>query len=513
MGCFGTEPKPESEQIQKIVESHKAELRKVEQDRDRESVENLFRLYAIMDVDNSGRLTPAELGVGLRVQPRLMNTLCANAGIEPSEFNDDYDAMIAALVKKIDADGDGVIQRGEFEAAVRGIMAFDNVDVNTVESDREHQLKGAAERARIEAERSGGYVGLADAEEARRIGEAVKLGGVAMSFDDDDEDEETKKKKAAIAAKRAEKMRARLTKPKDDARGLSDAEYPEDAFEKAVAVRRHALEAARNEARAKERDARGKFQRAMRHNRNLASTRHETKLELGEIVRKKETNSDGEETEIDEYYDNYGDYYDEDLEDEMTQIDARLFFLRGRATAKFFADHGLAFEDAYDVRANDRALAELFVRDASAVAAYDAMQTSGVFAVVVDAVKAAATYEGRTGLTPNPGAWSAANREMKKARDAREGAFVEKLKEAGAFAALVEEKAKAKAKDIEDGEYREWDEDWIKENYQVAYEVDKLMYDMDGICAKDAGVAREFEALLKTDLEERILKLPFVRAA
>jgi hypothetical protein len=149
------------------------------------------------------------------------------------------------------------------------------------------------------------------------------------------------------------------------------------------------------------------------------------------------------------------------------------------------------------------------VRDASAVAAYDAMQTSGVFAVVVDAVKAAATYEGRTGLTPNPGAWSAANREMKKARDAREGAFVEKLKEAGAFAALDEERAKAKAKDIEDGEYREWDE----ESYQVVYEVDKLMYDMDGICAKDAAVAREFEALLKTDLEERILKLPFVRAA
>ena len=39
------------------------------------------------------------------------------------------------------------------------------------------------------------------------------------------------------------------------------------------------------------------------------------------------------------------------------------------------------------------------------------------------------------------------------------------------------------------------------------------MYDMDGICAKDAAVAREFEALLKTDLEERILKLPLVRAA
>jgi len=98
---------------------------------------------------------------------------------------------------------------------------------------------------------------------------------------------------------------------------------------------------------------------------------------------------------------------------------------------------------------------------------------------------------------------------MKKARDAREGAFVEKLKEAGAFAALVEEKAKDKARAIEEEEYYESDE----ESYQVVYEVDKLMYDMDGICAKDAAVAREFEALLKTDLEERILKLPFVRAA
>ena len=37
--------------------------------------------------------------------------------------------------------------------------------------DREHQLAGAAERARIEAELSGGYVGLGDAAEAEAIGE------------------------------------------------------------------------------------------------------------------------------------------------------------------------------------------------------------------------------------------------------------------------------------------------------------------------------------------------------
>ena len=57
----------------------------------------------------------------------------------------------------------------------------------------------------------------------------------------------------------------------------------------------------------------------------------------GDPIRVKPRKWFGTQAELDEYYDNLRDYYDEDLEDEMTQIDARLFFLRGRATAKFFA--------------------------------------------------------------------------------------------------------------------------------------------------------------------------------
>ena len=152
--------------------------------------EKWFTLFANLDVDKSGAVDRKELAKALSTNDFLRNKLIVNANLvgDTPEAREAflYNATAAtidpstmlmladAIIQKVDDDGSGKVEPAELERAIRGWVKVDYAKTNTHESDRAHQLKGAAERARIEAERSGGYVGLTDAEEALRVGDSMQ---------------------------------------------------------------------------------------------------------------------------------------------------------------------------------------------------------------------------------------------------------------------------------------------------------------------------------------------------
>ena len=137
--------------------------------------EKWFTMFANIDVDKDGSIDRAELTKALEKNDFLRRTICKNLGFSPMESRRSKAKELGEkLIGLMDDDGSGKIEPMELERAIRGWAKVDWKKTNTEESDRAHQLAGAAERARIEAERSGGYVGLTDAEEALRVGDSMQ---------------------------------------------------------------------------------------------------------------------------------------------------------------------------------------------------------------------------------------------------------------------------------------------------------------------------------------------------
>jgi hypothetical protein len=136
--------------------------------------EKWFTLFANVDVDRDGTINVAELSKALGMNDFLRNKLIENAKIETSP-SETMETLAEKVLRAVDDDGDGKIEPRELERAIRGWTKFDWRATNTEESDRAHQLAGAAERAKIRRDEiGGGFAGITDAEEALQIGDAAR---------------------------------------------------------------------------------------------------------------------------------------------------------------------------------------------------------------------------------------------------------------------------------------------------------------------------------------------------
>lgn len=136
-------------------------------------IDAVFALFAKIDTDKNNGVDKRELAEALEKYPRLKKRLCENTGV--AEDDTAADALAAKLVEKIVGDADGVVHPTELERAVRGWAKIDYDPVDDAEArDRQNQLKGAAERAKIRRDEHGGFAGVTDPSEARAIGERAQ---------------------------------------------------------------------------------------------------------------------------------------------------------------------------------------------------------------------------------------------------------------------------------------------------------------------------------------------------
>lgn len=178
MGCLSSKPEVVAEKpvAEKPREKSREEILASLSPEDREAeleIENVFALFSKIDIDKSGGVDKQELADALEQKPRLRKRLCENTGIAYDEDNGALasNQLASKIIDKIDDDADGVVKPIELERAIRG---WANIDYDPVadqaERDRQNQLKGAAERAKIRSEMHGGFAGVTDANEAMAIG-------------------------------------------------------------------------------------------------------------------------------------------------------------------------------------------------------------------------------------------------------------------------------------------------------------------------------------------------------
>jgi hypothetical protein len=203
------------------------------------AVERVFELFARIDVDKDGSVNVDELASALEENPALRERLCANVSVDFSP-EDAAPVLAAKILSACDVAEPGVIRPLELERHLRGWAKIDYTKVDDfVERDREHQLKGASERARIRADQAGGFLGLTDAEEAKRIAEetrgrtAAEMSVFAWSNEDNFTSgaailtsPELKKKRRETEERIMEELRAErlLNKVGEDWTGLTEEE-------------------------------------------------------------------------------------------------------------------------------------------------------------------------------------------------------------------------------------------------------------------------------------------------
>ena len=137
-----------------------------------------FTMFANIPKDERGKVTAPQLASAIERNHFLRARLVENAKIDASKFDDSKDGnafvdLAEALLAVIDTNANGEIEPHELERVIRGWEKVDYTPTQTWETDRAHQLAGAAERARIRAEMAGGFTGLSR-EEALRIGESAQ---------------------------------------------------------------------------------------------------------------------------------------------------------------------------------------------------------------------------------------------------------------------------------------------------------------------------------------------------
>ena len=203
------------------------------------AVERVFELFARIDVDKDGSVNVDELAAALEENPALRERLCANVSVDFSP-EDAAPVLAAKILSACDVAEPGVIRPLELERHLRGWAKIDYAKVDDfVERDREHQLKGASERARIRADEAGGFLGLTDAEEAKCIAEetrgrtAAEMSVFAWSNEDNFTSgaailtsPELKKKRRETEERITEELRAErlLNKVGEDWTGLTEEE-------------------------------------------------------------------------------------------------------------------------------------------------------------------------------------------------------------------------------------------------------------------------------------------------
>lgn len=170
MGCLSSKPAGDTAEDRRAA--YLASLSPEDLAAERE-IDAVFALFAKIDTDKNNGVDKRELAEALEKYPRLKKRLCENTGV--AEDDTAADALAAKLVEKIVGDADGVVHPTELERAVRGWAKIDYDPVDDAEArDRQNQLKGAAERAKIRRDEHGGFAGVTDPSEARAIGERAQ---------------------------------------------------------------------------------------------------------------------------------------------------------------------------------------------------------------------------------------------------------------------------------------------------------------------------------------------------
>ena len=170
MGCLSSKPAGDTAEDRRAA--YLASLSPEDPAAERE-IDAVFALFAKIDTDKNNGVDKRELAEALEKYPRLKKRLCENTGV--AEDDTAADALAAKLVEKIVGDADGVVHPTELERAVRGWAKIDYDPVDDAEArDRQNQLKGAAERAKIRRDEHGGFAGVTDPSEARAIGERAQ---------------------------------------------------------------------------------------------------------------------------------------------------------------------------------------------------------------------------------------------------------------------------------------------------------------------------------------------------
>jgi hypothetical protein len=170
MGCLSSKPAGDTAEDRRAA--YLASLSPEDLAAERE-IDAVFALFAKIDTDKNNGVDKRELAEALEKYPRLKKRLCENTGV--TEDDTAADALATKLVEKIVGDADGVVHPTELERAVRGWAKIDYDPVDDAEArDRQNQLKGAAERAKIRRDEHGGFAGVTDPSEARAIGERAQ---------------------------------------------------------------------------------------------------------------------------------------------------------------------------------------------------------------------------------------------------------------------------------------------------------------------------------------------------
>lgn len=143
-------------------------------------IDGIFKFFAKADTDNSRSIDPQELSRSLSLNATFKKSLCDVAGVKnPEAMSDDQ----IAVLRVADADGDGALQIAELEALLRGWKPDEHkTRGDMTKANEQRRLAGARERAERARVEGGGFAGLTDADEAKRIGEASQTITAAEKF-------------------------------------------------------------------------------------------------------------------------------------------------------------------------------------------------------------------------------------------------------------------------------------------------------------------------------------------
>ena len=139
-------------------------------------LQQIFSLFAHIDVNNSGIIDANELAAAIDKSAVLRGRLCAATGLPSTHVGSTSD-VVAAVLAKADLNKDGGINPAELERLIRGWAGSDFEKVGAAAAaagDERRRLAGAKARADAAREEGGGFAGLTDASEALRIGAAAQ---------------------------------------------------------------------------------------------------------------------------------------------------------------------------------------------------------------------------------------------------------------------------------------------------------------------------------------------------
>ena len=168
-------------------------------------LDGIFRFFAKADEDKSKSIDAAELSRAMAQDRAMKVKLCAVAGVKNPETMSDEQVAIEVL-RAADSSGDGVLQFAELEQMLRGWRVDEHqTREDMTQANEQRRLAGARERAERARVEGGGFAGLTDAEEARRIGEASQAITVAEKFTFNESDPTTFSQGAVYALDAAAK--------------------------------------------------------------------------------------------------------------------------------------------------------------------------------------------------------------------------------------------------------------------------------------------------------------------